>query len=397
MRKWVRTTDPANINAISATVLFGFGMHCILRGIVLPAIKADLGITFMQSGALLVSSTAGYMVVAMLTSKISEKAGHCTSLSIYACGLMCTALLIALSSNVLALTVFFFITGGCYGGVECVVTALVKQYNPSNSAIILNWVFSFYCLGCIVVALLGGWFVYAGIGWRAAFLVVAVICAIGFVFSLFLRDTAGTEDTAVDLAQLKKLLKNPPFLLSCFIVMLLSGAETSTNNWLTTFLTAGVEINILESSILAAIYFASVYVGRKFFIRLMKHRDASAISAIACLASAILITMVSFVADRRLMLVGIVAFGIAVSPLYPSLIALTGSLASEPLMYSFMFVCISLGNMGVNYLMGAVADILGVKTTFLINAAIFFVVMCLIVVNHKNYVAAAKSEQARSH
>lgn len=386
-----RPANAGNTKAMCSVVLLGFGMHCILRGIVLPAIKAELGITFTQSATLLASSTVGYLVMAMLAGKLAEKLGQRTSLSIYAGGQAFMAVCIALSGSTMGLTVFFFFTGACYGGIECIVTAIVKRYNPQNSGIVMNQVFSFYCVGCLVIALLGGWFVFSGIGWRPAFLVVAAVCLAGFVFTLFIKDGQSSEDSAVDLTQLKTLFSNRPFLISCLATLLMSGAETSTNNWLTTFLTAGADINIFQSSALAAMFYASVYFGRKFFIRIMRSRDAATITSLASLASGILVAAVSFVNDPRLLLVSIVAIGVAISPLYPSLISMTSGLAKEPLVYSFTFVSISLGNLGVNYMMGAVADWLGIRSTFRFNAVIFLIVTGLVIINRHHYAAKEAS------
>ena len=384
--------NKSNINIMMSLILLGFGMHCILRGIVLPAIKEELGITFTQSGLLLGSVTAAFFIMTMLSGKISEKLGQRVSMSVYTGGLVVTAVMTTFANSFALLLAVFFVSGACYGGIECVLTAIIRRYNSIHTKHVMNKIFRFYCIGSIIAALTGGWFVYSGLGWRASFLIVAVICLVGFVYSLLLIEKRHESTPPINFSQIGKLMRNKPFLISCAAIALLSGAETSTHNWLTTFLTAGADMNIFHSSCIVALFAAAMYLGRHIYARILRRYNAPAIAAVSSFISGLLIMSISVILNEGYIFAAMIAFGISISCLYPLMVTLTSELSNENLVYSFTFMSISIGNFIVNYSLGIIADHIGVHNIFRLNAIILVVAGFLIIINRNNYDRTVSSD-----
>lgn len=367
------------IGRMSSLILLSFGMHCILRGIVLPVIKTDFGLSYTALSTIVSFASIGYFIVALFSSKINEKIGQKSALTLYALVLMTTAILITFAKQWTLLTFFFFVAGGSYGGIESAATAILKRYNPVNSDIAVNNAFGFYSIGSLSIAVLGGWILFSGYDWRTAYYIVVVFAAIAFLYSLRIEDKASDAAPHVDLSQLKNVLRDKTFVLMCFATALLSGAESASINWMNTFLSNTVSsMNIFESSCTTALFFAGIFMGRIVISKLLLRFDSTILTIICGLVSGGVVLVISFVDSALFILVGIALFGFSVSCLYPLLISITNGLSSYSIVYSLTFTVISVFNFLVNYLMGVIADWLSMPSAFRFCAVLYLVVAVIV-------------------
>ena len=374
---------PRRVSALCSFVILGFAMHCVARGIVLPAIKADFRITFTQSGVMFGSATAAYFFMSSMSGKMSEWLGQRVSLSLYIFILSICGFFMAFMGSALALSAFFIAAGACYGGIDSTVTSLVSRYHGENASIALTRVFSVYCLGGMISAILSGSFVFFGIGWRAAFLVISAICFLAFLCLMLLKDGGPAASPPIELSQLGKLIKNRPFMICCIVTAITSGAESSTINWMTTFLTSGASLDILHSAFYTAMFFLSIFLGRTFIIGFLKRYDIQLIAMLASFTSGALVMIVSFISTPYIMLLAIISFGLSVSCLYPLMLSITISYSSENLIYSFIFAMISISIFSIMIVTGAVADAAGMPGAFRVNAILFILAPALIYMNRR--------------
>lgn len=233
-------------------------------------------------------------------------------------------------------------------------------------------------------AILSGSFIFFGIGWRAAFLVISAICFLSFLSSMLLKDSGPAASPPIELSQLGKLIRNRPFMICCIVTAITSGAETSTINWMTTFLTSGGSLDILHSALYTAMFFLSIFVGRTFVIGFLKRHDIQLITMLASCASGMLAIVVSFISTPYIMLIAIISFGLTVSCIYPLMLSITISYSSENLVYSFIFAMISISIFTIMTVTGVVADIAGMPGAFRVNAILFILAPALIYMNRKN-------------
>lgn len=367
--------DARTVGTMASLILFSFGTHCILRGIVLPAIKEDFGLTYTEMSAVVSISSVGYLLMAMFSTKLSERMGQKNVLSLLAAVISATALLIAASSSYWQLAVLFLLAGCSYGGIECVVTAIVRRYHPLDADRSVNNVYGFYSVGSLFIAIAGGWMMQRGIGWRAAYLFVAAAAAGAFAYSLRIRDSSAGAAPRVELSELGPLLRDRVFLVMSLSTALLSGAEAASINWMNTFLAETVEdMNIFQSSCTTALFFACIYLGRLVISRLMNRFRSVTLTIACCFATGVIVMLVSFVSTPLLMLAGIALFGFFVSCLYPLLVSITNGLSPGNLTYPFSFTVISVMNFSVNYLMGVVADAYDLPSTFRFCAVLYLAV-----------------------
>jgi FHS family glucose/mannose:H+ symporter-like MFS transporter len=368
---------------MSSCVVFAFATHCVARGIVLPAIIADFGLTFTQSGVIFGSATVAYFLMSSMSGKLSEWFGQRVSLSIYIGALSLCGLLMAFMGSVPALTALFIIAGFCYGGIDATLTSLVSRYHGEKASPALTRVFSIYCLGGMLSAIMSGSFIYYGIGWRAAFLAIAMACFLAFAVSILIKDSGPSASPPIELSQLGRLIKNKPFMLCCIAAAISSGAETASINWMTTFFTSGMSMDILHSALCSAMFFLSLFIGRTFIIGFLKRYDAQIIVMLASLTSGLLIMVVSFVSTPDLMLAAMIIFGLSVSCVNPLMISTTIKFSDENLRFSFMYAMISISNFGVMSATGVIADMAGMPSVFRVNGFLFILAPVLIWISRK--------------
>lgn len=378
------TATPQKISLISSLVIFGFAMHCVARSIVLPSMKADFNLTFTQSGILFGSSSLAYFFMSSMSAKMSEWLGQRVSLSLYIGLLTLCSFGMALTGSVFLLYFLFILAGACYGGIDTVTTSIVSRYHGDRANIALTRVFSIYCLGGMISALISGYFIYYGVGWRVAYLAIATTCLLVFFVTLNIRDNGTAASPKIELAQLGKLFHNKPFVLSCIATAITSGAETSTINWMTAFFTNGASLNILHSAFYTAMFFLTIFVGRTVMIGFLKRYNAKIIVLLASLISGTLVLMVSFVLSPNTMLFLIVAYALAESCIYPLMLSMTIQYSSENLMYSFIFAMISVSNFVIMGSTGYIADLIGTPGAFRFNAVLYLLTPILFLVISKS-------------
>lgn len=367
-----RTANEKVIAAMASLILFSFGMHCILRGIVLPAVRADFGLSYTEMSGVVSVSSVGYLLMALFSAKLCERIGQKNALSLFSAVLSITACLIAASGTYLHLVVLFLFAGCAYGGIECTVTAITKRYHPLDSDRAVNHVFGFYSAGSFSIALMGGWLLYRGIGWRTAYLLAAAAAALAFFSSLRVVDAAAEAAPQVDLSDAKTLLSDRTFIVMCVSTALLSGASAASINWMNLFLTDTVtDMTIWESSCATAFFFAWLYIGRSVISRLLARFCGVTLAIVCSLITGAVVLLVSLVDTPALMLCGIALFGFFSACLYPLLISITNGLAPGSLIYSVTFTAISVMNFLVSYLMGVVADAYNLPGSFRFCALLY--------------------------
>ena len=387
--KFKQEANSKNVGVMCSLILLSFGAHCVLRGIVLPAIKDDFQMNYTEVSMLVSISMIGYFIMATLSTKLSALIGQKTSMSVFAVGLSVSAFAIVVSHHFALTAVMFFLAGCSYGGIEATGTAIVRRHNPREPDLAVNNTYSFYSVGSCFIAVLGGYFLWKGYGWRAAFAFVGILSAIASLYSFTVTEKASSASAPkASFSELRFLIKDPVLVVMCLATALLSGAEASSINWMNTFLYQTVEeMNIFETSCTTALFFASIYVGRLVISKLLEHYRSITLSIVFSILSGLTVLAISYVGEALSILICISLFGFFVSCLYPLLASITNGLSTRGIVYSFSFGMISLFNFLTNNCMGILADALGLRSTFRFCAILYLIVAGLVLACRRTVIA----------
>ena len=377
------TSDQRAVILAEKILLAGFGIHCSLKGMLLPYIKAEFLISYTQSGLLIASSTVGFALSALFSGKIAEKVGQMQLLSFYALMMSLTALVIILANTIDWIIVAFFLSGITYCGVESLSTSIIKKHSPAGKEDkTVSSVFAFYMVGGIVSSLICFFILRFNGNWRIAYSVAGIPCFAASVL-LFIQSKnslAVSSDNSFNFSNLGFYLRNKSFLFMCLATALFSGVETSTHNWITVFITDGAQLKADETCVLLALFYICITFGRVVCTKILNHADTRVVASSALGLSFITLLALSFAKSTAFVWILTALYGFCTSALYPMLVSVTSGICEGAIAYSLTFISISIGNISTNSLMGVIADAFGVRSTFrfdglLIALSILFVAL----------------------
>ena len=378
----VTAQNTKNVFFADGLLLIGFGIHCTLKGMMLPYIKEEFMISYSQSGLLVTSSTVGFALSAVLSGKLSEKLGPVRLLTIHAALMALASLMILFAPSVAWIIAAFFLSGISYCGAESMSTSVIKSYSyPGREDKTVSSVFSFYMVGGMLASLLCYLILRTGAPWRVSYALAGAICMIAAlaIRTIPERPIAGAGNVLG--LQLKELFGNRVFLCLCIASAIFSGVETSTHNWIATVIRDGTPFEAADTYILLALFYLSITIGRVICTQILTRARTKDVVSTALFLSMVLLLALSYVGRPALVWVLTAAFGLCTSALYPMLISLTSGQADGGAVYSATFFAISIGNITTNALLGFIADAYSVNATFRFDGALLGVALVFVLLS----------------
>lgn len=366
-------------------LLMGFGIHCSLKGMMLPYIKSEFLISYTQSGLLITASTVGFALSAALSGKLSEKVGPVRLLTIYAFLMALSSVIIMAAPSITWIIIAFFLSGISYCGTESMSTSVIKSFSdPGCEDKTVSSVFSFYMIGGMLASLICYAVLKTGVPWRITYVIAGLIClSAGLLISRI--PERPMQHVAKGLSrQIGELLTNRVFVFLCLASAIFSGVETSTHNWITTFIKDGTSFGAAETYLLLALFYVSITVGRIICTKILNRTDTRTVVSAALLLSTLLLLTLSYARRPAFVWVLTMTYGLCTSALYPMLISLTSGQASGGTVYSVTFLAISIGNISTNALLGVIADVYSVNATFRFDGVLLGLALTCVLLSSVN-------------
>ena len=237
-------------------------------------------------------------------------------------------------------SVFLYAIGG--GLLEVLVSPIVEACPFENKAGIMSMLHSFYCWGCVIVALVStGFFAVFGISnWRILACIWAAVPVINaFMFAKAPVPVLVPEGKGMSL---KELLSTKAVWIF-FILMLCSGAaEQSMSQWASAFVESALDISKTYSDLVGPCLF-SVLMGtsRVLYGKFSRRWNLMAFMAGSCVLCIISYLLAALTQSAALGLIGCGLCGFSVGILWPGVF----SMCSEkvPRGGTAMFAMMALG------------------------------------------------------
>lgn len=367
---------------ICALIQFSFGMHCVLKGVCLPRIIDEYGISYTVSGLLLTAGTFGYIIGALISGIAGEHFGKNRVLSFVMLLLTLTAISVSTIRSLAAIILSIFLSGICYSIIESLSTDILNNNNIPVGHISL--IFGMYCPGAAVVALLSGILVSGNYDWRICYFLSAIVCIVAFAVSVQLKNPEQqpqkTGRSSITAASLKAIFRNSVFVVGCFGMMLFSGVESATYSWFATFFTKSVKLTYLQSSLITVELYVSIFVGRYIQKKLDLKNDTKTMLIVLTLVSSIILVVISALKQTVAIAILMAVFGLTMSVVYPTLAVLVSGLDNSGYTYSLTFFFAGIGNLLMNSLMGKIADKVHLSGSVVFSAILLFLVSVLLTV-----------------
>ena len=334
------------------------GIAMSLVGPLLPAIRLELPMSYLEAGLILSGQFLGMVVTVPPGGHLADRLGKRAFLIASAVLMVAGLAGLGVARSLPALLAASVVTGVGGGGVEVGVNALEADHAGERAGHALNLLHFFFGLGAIAGPLLAAAVIRAGLGWRLAFQLAAALPAL-VALSLAAQPVSRGAPPAEDAAALYRsgTLWRYGLALAAYVAV-----ETSVYGWIASYWERRGS-PALPPPALAALFWATLTAGRLLCGRLADRlglarfvRRAAAASAAVCLAWAALPTPAVTAA-------AVLLLGLSLAGIFPTTVALVTGLfpGHSGKVVAVLGVFASLGGLLGPVALGRLADAAGIR------------------------------------
>jgi fucose permease len=249
-----------------------------------------------------------------------------------------------------------FVLGLGAGCIDMVLSPVIAALNPTRRAAALNWLHSFYCVGAVVTILAGTLALRAGLGWRAACLLLVPLPAVLFVAFLPLRFPALSKEGGR--RSLRSLLRRGWFWGALTAIFLGGATEAGMVQWLPAYAETSLGFPVWVGGAGLLLFSVAMAVSRMAVGAAGSKFDPYRVMAWSCGLSVLLFLAGAFLPWPLLALGACVAVGFTGSCLWPTMLAVTADRYPEggASMYGGLAALGNAGGICLPWVVGWVAD-----------------------------------------
>jgi fucose permease len=319
---------PARRAALVVLSFLGFaslGLPDGVLGVAWPRIRRDFELPLDALGALLVSTTAGYVTASCLAGALLARIslGALLALSCLATGL---TLFGYAAAPLWAALVALGVTAGLgAGAIDAGINAFAATHFAPRT---LHWLHAAYGLGTTTGPMLMTVMLTGGFAWQSGYVVIGgvqVALALGFALTVGVwpRPTGPPARATATAAALHETLRLPAAQLGALAFFLYLGVEATAGAWLYSLLEEGRGAPMVAAGSAVSLYWGGLMVGRIAFgvaprawrPEVLLPRCIAAVAVAAGVLAIDLGTTASLAAGAGL--------GVSAAPIFPALIGAT--------------------------------------------------------------------------
>lgn len=369
--------------ALAYAAFISLGLPDGLTGVAWPSIRTTFALPLDALGAFLTSGTVGYLVSSFSSGRLLAHLGvgwllvlSCLATSLSLLGYGATPLWL--------LMVGLGLLAGLGAGA---IDAGLNSYAAENfDARTVNWLHASFGLGAALGPLLMSRVIEVGLSWRVGYLIVGVAqLLLAGCFALTRRQWhAHVEESHEHLgsAPLTATLALPSAWLGILLFFLYTGLEFSAGQWMYTLLSEARGLRPAQAGLWVSVYWGSLTVGRLLSGIIVAHLAVRTLLRLCLLGAVLGAALLWLNHTNPLAMAGAALLGLALAPIFPSLISLTPArmgLAHAANAVGFQVAAAALGGAALASGFGLLADRFGLEqlgpflvVVALLMAAVFF-------------------------
>jgi fucose permease len=311
---------------LAALAFISLGLPDGLLGVAWPSMRAFFGVELQALGALLVATTAGYVVSSFSSGRLLRRLNLGTVLAA-SCLLTASGLLgYAAASHwpvVLALGV---VLGVGAGAIDAALNTYVATHYGAR---MLNWLHACFGVGAASGPLIMTAVLQRGSSWQRGYAIVGVAqIALATCFAVTFRSWPRSDGLAPatdrhDSASMIATLNVPAAWLGMAVFIAYAGVEASIGAWTYTLLTEARHMATVEAGLLASLFWGGITAGRLLAAMAGGMVEVHVMLRIALWSVAVGVALIWADAGVVVTGAGLLIAGIACGPIFPSLIATT--------------------------------------------------------------------------
>lgn len=336
-----------------------FGVALLSMGSLLPAIAERFGLDSLASGALVSILPFGVLAGSIVFGPIVDRFGYKLLLATSAVLMIAGLEGLAFASSVGALRLSILVIGIGGGVLNGGTNALVADLSAGERGAKLSLLGVFFGIGALGMPLLLG--ALHEVSYQVVLSRIGIVL-LGPVFFLAAIDFPMPKQAqGFPLAQGAGLLRDGALLLIAFTLALQSGLEGVVNNWITTYLESARGLAAREALFALSAFVGGMTVARLALAEVLKRMPGDRVLYLGMALSAIGIGILRIAPWANAATAGLAVLGVGLAAAFPLLLGFVADLypALSGTAFSVVLVIALLGNMGINYLVGVVADRVG--------------------------------------
>lgn len=256
---------------LSFACFLALGIGNGVLGVAWPSIRTTFGLPLDALVALLISSTVGFVIGSITAGQMMAWIGIGRFLLLT--NLLVAAGMVgyAIAPSWWLLVAFGMLTGWGGGAIDTGLNIFVAATRTVRT---MNWMHAMFGVGATIGPLLMTAVVGVGVGWRAGYVIVALVhLSLGLAFLPILRQmdfrglasgpagggtSAGPESPVAT-------LRLPIVLLSILLFLLYTGVESTTGQWSFSLFTEERGMSTVLAGLLTSVFWGMLTIGRILF------------------------------------------------------------------------------------------------------------------------------------
>lgn len=310
---------------LSYLAFISVGLPDGLIGVAWPSIRATYGLPLDALGALLISTTAGYVTSSFVSGPILARMNLGTLLALSAGATAISLLAYTVAPAWAVMVAFGVLAGFGAGAIDAGLNTFVATHYSSRT---LNMLHAFYGLGTTAGPIIMTGVLMAHLPWQRGYLLVGaaqIALAICFAVTRSIWPSARTtpETAPAKPESVASTLRLPAVWLGIAAFAVYVGVEAAAGAWVYTFLSEGRGFAMSTAGTGVSLFWAGLMCGRVVFGLLPSTRRPAALLR-GCIGG-VAVAAVILIAQPAVTptLIAVAVLGFASGPIFPSLIATT--------------------------------------------------------------------------
>jgi fucose permease len=381
----------ANFVAVSC-----MGMSMGFLGPSLPSLRDSLKIDFESAGLFTSGIQFGYGLMGTAGGILSDLFRGARVLAAGCAFLGGSALLFGLWKSYPLNLVFVTLMGiGC-GLILGSSHAVLVGLHPLRKGSILNFHHIFAALGSFIAPLIIGYLLSRQEKWQYGYEGLGLFVLLLAVFWMFVRAPAGEVRNRVRFRLIGRLAWQKDFIFMVLVDFLSMGTQFSIIYLSVTFLKEAKGFSVVAASAVLSAFFIFMILGRLICGWLMLRISNTRIILIL-LCSLVAISFIGWRGEGWISAAGIMITGLAISGVFPSLVALTGEIYHDMsgTAMGFMVMMSGFGGMFFCWLTAAISQKTNVGFGFMVPMASAVMALALFLVQYRSFLEGEQERRAQ--
>jgi fucose permease len=351
--------------------IFIFGIVMALVGAIVPALSGRVPMTLADIGTLFLVMNFGMLLASLIVGLVVDRAGLKVPLAAGAAlvgsGLLIIASATAYPSMLAAVSCVGF--GG--GALNAVTNTLVADLHEDEyrKAAALNLLGVFFGFGALLMPF-GVGAMTSKFGIWPLLTTGAILCLAVAIAAAAMAFPEPKQRQGWPLATMPRFIRMPVVRAVALLLFFESGNEFLLGGYISTFLTRELHVPLAQASYWLAGFWGAIMLARLWLSRSLVRMDPELTVAGGALVAGLASAVVAASPSALVAGLGIVATGLALAGIFPSVLGFTGARFSEHsgTVFGILFTVALCGGMLIPWIAGLLAEAAGLRAVFVLSA-----------------------------